>query len=157
QYTLTSLTARDYIAHQLNATLNIPVFTLTGTVDTAAPVVDMASVVWLSEPTLDNSVNRTIKMQVRVTDDVSGIAVLMASVTSPDGRFSVTLGNGTRRLLSGTTTDGVWELTGTVPAYSPLGQYTLTSLTARDYIAHQLNATLNIPVFTLTGTVVVSG
>jgi len=97
-------------------------------------------------------VDRVMKLQVRATDDLSGVFNLTAGLTGPDGRMNVDLGNGRVRLVSGTVNDGVWELTGTVLACSAVGQYTLNYLDASDRLGHRQSiSTLNTPAFTLTG------
>lgn len=110
---------------------------------------DVSSVTWLSDTVFDNSVTRTVRAQVHVTDNLSGVGSIGVGLSGPNGG-AVSLHSS--RLLSGTTRDGVWELTGTVNAYSQVGEYRFTALVAQDLVtsANRTSAQVDIPAFTLT-------
>ena len=69
----------------------------------------------------DNSANRTVAVQMRVTDDRCGVSpgsgIFMAA---EDGTV---IGIGSATLFSGTPNHGVREFGGPLPAYSPAGTW----------------------------------
>jgi hypothetical protein len=99
--------------------------------DLAAPVVDLASARYVGETVLDNSVARTVRLQVRLTDDRAGVSSGLLYVAAPGGP---TVNLQSPRLISGTANDGVWEFVGTVPAYAPAGQWQITAVFVTDRV-----------------------
>jgi hypothetical protein len=105
---------------------------VTGVSDAQAPEVDAGAARWTTATELDNSADRAVTLQVPVTDDLSGAAKVSVALTAP-GAPTVTLAG---RRVSGTARDGVWDVSGTVPAYAPAGTWTVASITATDAVGH---------------------
>ena len=80
---------------------------------------------------IDNSVARTVRLQMRLTDDRAGVSSGLIYVAAPGGP---TVNLQSPRLISGTANDGVWEFTGTVPAYAPAGQWQITQVFVTDRV-----------------------
>ncbi|MFI7600034.1 calcium-binding protein [Actinoplanes sp. NPDC049681] len=130
---------------------DLPGFTVTGEADTAAPVVDEQSVQWASPAVLDNSVERTLRLRLHVTDDRSGIAENRGAVwvTTQDGPL-IALGDS--RLISGTRTDGVLEFVGTLPAFAPAGDWHVREIQLADRADRTTDLLEpDLPGFTVTG------
>ncbi|MEU4428959.1 hypothetical protein AB0F81_50830 [Actinoplanes sp. NPDC024001] len=113
----------------------MPTFTVNGAADLTAPVVDLPSARYVGETVLDNSAARTVRLQVRLTDDRAGIN--SGLVYASAGGTSVQLQS--PRLISGTINDGVWEFTGTVPAYAPAGTWKITQIFVSDRVGRNVN------------------
>jgi hypothetical protein len=111
------------------ASADFPTFTVTGEHDTEPPAFDPASFQWLNPTTFGNTVDQALRLQVRITDDVAGVVEAVATVVASNGR-RVTLRDSGR--VSGTKLDGVWELTGELPAYLPPGEWRLDTVSALD-------------------------
>ncbi|MEV4639789.1 calcium-binding protein [Actinoplanes sp. NPDC049548] len=130
---------------------DLPGFTVTGEADVTAPVVDESSVRWISAATLDNSVERTLRLRVRVTDDRSGVAENRGAVwvTTPDGPL-IALQD--PRLISGTRNDGILEFVGTLPAYAPAGAWHIREIAVVDRVDRSTDLLEpDLPGFTVTG------
>jgi Ca2+-binding RTX toxin-like protein len=101
--------------------------------DLRYPAADMSSLTWVTSQTLDNSQDRQIKVRVRATDDVSGVVYVGVRLRSPDPSAPVvTMGFSSQRLVSGSLTDGVWEVSGSVPAQSATGPWTVSEVYVQD-------------------------
>jgi hypothetical protein len=126
----------------------LPTFTVTGVPDLAAPVVDLASARYVGETVLVNDTWRTARLQVRLTDDRSGISGGTIYVATPGGPTAYLQ---SPRLVSGTATDGVWEFTGTIPAYAPVGQWRVTQIFVQDRVNRHVSigSPAGLPTFTV--------
>ncbi|GAB3267055.1 calcium-binding protein [Kineosporia babensis] len=101
--------------------------------DLRYPAADMNSLTWVTTPTVDNSQDRQIKVRVRATDDVSGVVYVGVRLRSPDPAAPIlTMGFSSQRLVSGTLTDGVWEVSGELPAQSATGSWTVSEVYVQD-------------------------
>ncbi|GAA4950683.1 calcium-binding protein [Actinoplanes utahensis] len=89
-----------------------------------------AGAAWQTPTTLENSTDQTATLRIGATDDLSGVTSVGARLASPDPRDpSVYLYGG---LHSGTPTDGVFEISGTVPAFTRPGEWKVDSVWAYD-------------------------
>ncbi|GIE74856.1 hypothetical protein Aph02nite_08060 [Actinoplanes philippinensis] len=97
--------------------------------DREAPQVDVSEATWLTPTSLDNSEEREVTLRVDATDDLTGVTWVGAHLvgTDPDGP-SVYLYS---TQMSGHVSGPV-ELTGTLPAYLPTGEWRVESLWAYD-------------------------
>jgi hypothetical protein len=146
--------------------LVLPPVTVTGESDLAAPVVDPDGVEWRTGTTVDNSAARTVRLRLHITDDLSGLAYVNGNLMHADGQTGVSLlGAGQR--FSGTPTDGIYELTATLPPYAPAGEW-FAYICVFDLVGHQQcfrhrdggyadestgePAAFDIPAVTVTGT-----
>ncbi len=118
---------------------NTPVVTPTGqpmsapAQDLRYPAADMTSLTWITSQTVDNSQDREVKVRVRATDDVSGVVYIGVRLRSPDPSAPIlTLGFSSQRLVSGSVTDGVWEVSGDLPAQSATGPWTVSEVYVQD-------------------------
>lgn len=101
--------------------------------DRTAPRVDMASLVWDSPQRVDNAGDNVLRVRVHATDDRSGLKAFdltLKGTEDPASPFNVHLSGS--RLVRGTVNDGVWELTGTLPALAHAGSWRLFYLYAWD-------------------------
>jgi hypothetical protein len=115
--------------------LDLAPLQVSGASDVEAPQVDPESIAWLTATELDNAVANTIKLRLHLTDDVSGMPYVSGTlVNSASPATSFPMPN---QLVSGTITDGIWELTGTVPAHAPAGEYTVV-LSLTDMLEHRV-------------------
>jgi hypothetical protein len=129
---------------------DLPSFTVTGISDTEAPVADAASAQWAGPSTFDNGTSHTVRLRMRVTDDLSGVKSASTYFTTGEGAPGVSLH--ARKLVSGTVKDGVWEMTGTLPAYAPTGTWHGTSVQTDDRAGRTAVLDgLTLPSFTVTG------
>ena len=106
--------------------------TVTGEYDAAAPVPDTAAARWVTPATQDNAVQRDVTVEIPVTDDLSGangVAVYMRRAGETNGPLSY-LGNAV--LFSGTARDGVWRVSGRIPAFLPAGEWQIYQIYLRD-------------------------
>ncbi|MDI6102226.1 hypothetical protein QLQ12_26770 [Actinoplanes sp. NEAU-A12] len=141
---------RYYIApngdYQLQTTLNetgsghvsLAPMTVTGTFDVDAPVVDTGAMVWQTPLEVDNAEDREVRVRVPVTDDLSGatsVSVVLAG--AEENGPQVHLGGSS--LVEGTPRDGVWEVTGRVPAYLPTGTWRVHHVWVRDEVNRNVN------------------
>jgi Ca2+-binding RTX toxin-like protein len=113
-------------------TLVLPPLTVTGDYDAAAPVADLTLAAWQTERELDNAEDRTATLRLPVTDDLAGVNSIGISLTrgaEPNGP-SANLGNS--QLYEGTIVDGTWDITGTIPAHLPAGEWRVQSITLWD-------------------------
>ena len=106
---------------------------VTGEADAAAPVADVAAFAWKTPLEVDNSAAREVTVEVPVTDDLSGTAGVGITLagTDPDGPTAHLGGN---ELLSGTAKDGVWKITGTLPAHLPAGAWHVQQIWTTDQV-----------------------
>lgn len=139
----------DKSGHQAEVPAGFPTFTVTGVGDTEAPVVDVASVRW-SQTVLDNSAERTLQVNMRVTDDLSGVQFGVVCMEAPDGTPVCVGGDHAPTLVSGTPNDGIWQFTGTLPAYAPTGVYHERVVQFTDKVGHQSIEPVDFPTFTVT-------
>ena len=113
---------------------------VTGVADQDAPVADLTAAGWKGATVLDNATAQTVTLRLPVTDDLSGVTTVTATLnaTGPVGGSTddLTLRLTFARLVSGTTTNGVWEVTGTVPAYTPAGDWQVSTLSLTDRVGH---------------------
>jgi hypothetical protein len=116
-------------------TVRLAPLVVTGVADAEGPVVDLAATRWNTGTALDNSVDRPITRQIPVTDDLSGATAVSATLDVA-GVDAPTIKLTAARLVSGTRLAGVWELSGTVPAYTPAGDWTVSSIAATDAARH---------------------
>ena len=125
-------TAWDRIGRSSAATAvgSLPTFQVAGGADALAPSVVTTSAKWITASTVDSRAARTLRLRVRMTDDLSGLAAGGALwMRAPDGS-SVQLRS--TKLVSGTTRDGVWEFTGVLAAHSSPGKWKLQQLLVQD-------------------------
>ncbi|MEU4626539.1 hypothetical protein AB0G04_41980 [Actinoplanes sp. NPDC023801] len=80
---------------------------------------------------LDNAVARTVRLQMRLSDDRAGVNSGLVYVATAGGP---TVNLGSPKLVSGTANDGVWEFTGTVPAFAPVGVWKVTQVFVTDRV-----------------------
>jgi hypothetical protein len=101
-------------------TLALPPSTVTGDAsDDAASVVDLESLQWITEPTVDNAADQTVGVTVHVTDAGTGLCNVIASIRPADRSGYLVMYD--KQLVSGTEQDGVWKLTTTLPAGATTG------------------------------------
>ncbi|GAB1643562.1 calcium-binding protein [Krasilnikovia sp. MM14-A1259] len=117
--------------------------------DTTAPVIDLSSLRWVT-PTVDNGRDQTLRLQMRVTDGGSGVKFVSAFVRDSSGVEAPLVTS--RRLVSGTAKDGIWETTGTLPASSPSGEWHIFYLEARDVANNEITVEnpANTPALTVS-------
>ncbi|GAA4610144.1 Ca2+-binding RTX toxin-like protein [Actinoplanes octamycinicus] len=127
-------------------TLALPPLKVTGAADAQAPVADPARAVWATATEIDNSADRTVRLRVPVTDDLSGAAKVTATLDGAGLDAPAVPLNGTQ-LVAGTATAGTWEISGTVPAYLPAGTWRVSALTLLDRSGRQRS----VPAQDLTG------
>ena len=109
---------------------------VTGVADQDAPVADLAAAVWTGATTLDNAADRMVTLRLPVTDDLSGVAAITASLNATGTSDGLTLRLASARLVSGTAVSGVWEVTGAVPAFTPAGDWQVSALSLTDRVGH---------------------
>ncbi|MEV6596710.1 calcium-binding protein [Actinoplanes sp. NPDC051346] len=127
---------------------NLPALTVTGVADEKAPVVDLASGQWIGSATIDNSIARTIRFRVRITDDRSGVGFTALFLKAPDGAM---FDMQNAELVSGTVNDGVWEFAGRMPAHAPTGEWVVDQMQVEDQVRHATHLRLpNLPALTVT-------
>lgn len=103
--------------------------------DRQTPDIDIASLAWASATTVDNSVENSVRLRLRVSDDRSGMEYVYVKLRSPDpGVDPILIGFGWPHLISGTSTDGLWEAAGVLPAHSPAGSWSLAEVYAQDRV-----------------------
>jgi hypothetical protein len=131
EYRVLDAGVEDWAMHRttVGGSADFPIFTVTGEHDTEPPAFDRASLRWLTPTTIANTVDQTVRLQAHITDDVAGIQETIATVVASNGRRETWRDS---RLVSGTTRDGTWEISGTVPAYLPPGQWRLDSVQTSD-------------------------
>ncbi|MFC4071563.1 calcium-binding protein [Actinoplanes subglobosus] len=130
--------------------------TLTGDVyDEESPQIDIASATWQTGTTLDNSESREVRLDIDATDDLTGVTWLGARLTStvPGGPNVYLYSSQQTDHLSGTV-----QLSGTLPAFVPTGEWKVVSVWAYDatnrYRSVSQGATPPeswIPALTVTG------
>ena len=90
----------------------------------------------IETPEVDISVrDGTIRVRVRVTDDLSGISNIDLGFRSPRRNRVIWVGAGGRR-ESGTSTDGVYKGANTVPQFSESGTWRLTEVRLSDRVGN---------------------
>ena len=126
----------------------------TSCTDMKKPVLDSATVQWVGGTSWDNSTDHPVRLRVRITDDRSGLGGGTIDVSNGvDQASHVALGSPT--LVSGTATDGIFEFTGLLPAYSPPGIYRIFGIAFQDRVGHFTvmpdmgEPNLDLPTFTL--------
>ncbi len=131
EYRILDAGVEDWAMHRTTVagSADFPTFTVTGAHDKEPPAFGRASLQWLNPTTFDNTVDQPLRLQVRITDDAAGILEAGAIVVASDGRQETLRDS---RLLSGTTRDGMWEISGKIPAYLPPGEWRLNTVWARD-------------------------
>ena len=152
EYRVLDAGVEDWAMHRTTVagSADFPTFTVTGVHDKEQPAFDQASLQWLTPTAFDNTADRPLRLQVRITDDVSGVIDAVATVVSTNGREERLRDT---RLVSGTTLDGIWEISGKLPAYLPAGEWRLTNLWTLDY-SHQernINPSDTIAPLVVTG------
>jgi hypothetical protein len=128
--------------------------------DLRAPTADLASAVYVGATSASNAADRKVTMQIRLGDDVSGVASVFFDYR--------TTGAQSRLDSTGTpTADGVWTLTGTLPATITPGQWRVVGIYLTDRVGRQriydlhadgtygtrdgsLSGTASLPAYTLT-------
>ncbi|MEV4639952.1 calcium-binding protein [Actinoplanes sp. NPDC049548] len=102
---------------------DIPPITVTGTAaDKSAPVLDTASLGWHGKTSVVNNVDNTLHLRVHVTDDLSGVDNIDGMLRNSADKNGAIYSR-TRRLVSGTRLDGIWELTFVVPRHTAAGTW----------------------------------
>ncbi|MGH2973608.1 MAG: calcium-binding protein [Solirubrobacterales bacterium] len=109
-------------------------FQQTGADDHTAPVLTDLSI---SPTTIDTSTqDQKVDLLVHVTDDLAGLdgdaGTVDAEVNGPTGIHFYPLYFG--KLVSGTATDGVWDVSFTIPRYAKQGTYTVFEVDADDNV-----------------------
>jgi hypothetical protein len=115
--------------------VKLPALVVSGVADVAGPVVDVAAARWETGTVLDNSADRTVTMELPVTDDLSGANSVAVTLDAP-ATDAPSIRLTAARPASGTALDGRWEVSGTVPAYTPVGQWVVSRITAADAAGH---------------------
>jgi hypothetical protein len=131
EYQILDAGVEDWAMHRttMAGSADFPTFTVTGEYDKEPPAFDRASLQWVNPTTFANTVDQPLRLQVHITDDVSGIMEAGASVVASDGRQEMLRDF---RLVSGTTRDGMWEISGKLSAYLPPGEWHLSEVWAHD-------------------------
>ena len=131
---------QTYTAAQLAASGFSNTVNQTGAGDTVAPSVVAFSV---SPTTIDTSLtNQTLTFSVRITDDASGVSAGTTAAPSqitmrgPTGSHTVSTTFGTAQRVSGSSLDGVYASSTTIPRWSEQGVWTVQSLVVRDNVGN---------------------
>ena len=118
-------------------TLALTALTVTGEAsDDAAPVVELDSIQWITEPAVDNSADQTVGITVHITDAGTGLRNVIASIRPNDRSGYLAMFD--KQLISGTEHDGVWRITTTLPAGATTGGWHLRWLSATDQVGHTI-------------------
>ena len=119
----------------------------TSCTDLSAPVIVGSSIRW-SAARYANSADQTISVQMRVTDDRSGVSTTsLVSMQAPDGTVLLL---GDSQLISGTANDGTWRFSGTLPRYAPTGVWQAFQVQMEDRVGHR-GGSATFPTFSVTG------
>ncbi len=112
----------------------------TGAGDTNAPSVVAFSV---SPTSVDTSLaNQTLTFSVRITDDLAGVSAGTSAAPSqvtmrgPTGSHTVSATFGTAQRVSGSSLDGVYAASTTIPRWSEQGIWSVQSLVVRDNVGN---------------------
>jgi hypothetical protein len=124
----------------------LPALTVTGASDTSTPFEDPASLAWVGTGNIDNNIDRTVSLRMRVTDDLSGLEGGTVVVTGPTG---LNLPLYTTGPVSGTDRDGVWEFSGTLKAAAATGQWRITMVALWDRAGNMRSYAVTPETFTL--------
>ena len=85
--------------------------------------------------TIDTSaVDQVVTIDLRASDDLSGVAYIQPTFRSPSGGQSQSLIATDAQQVSGTPTDGGWRGTFVFPRYAEQGNWTLESVTLADRV-----------------------
>ncbi|WP_433789951.1 hypothetical protein [Actinoplanes sp. CA-252034] len=97
--------------------------------DHEAPEIGVAGATWLTSTTLDNSERRDVTLRLDAADDLTGVTWVGARLTGadPDGPGVYLYSTQLSEHLSGSV-----ELTGSLPAYLPTGEWKVTTVWAYD-------------------------
>jgi hypothetical protein len=126
------------VAGETGGTVSLGPLTVTGqTSDDIAPVIDLESLHWTNDVELDNSTDHTVGISVHVTDPGTGVRNVVGALWNEDWSASLPMYN--RHLVSGTTKDGLWEMSTTLPAGATTGQWQLAWLQAADEMSQITN------------------
>ncbi len=126
-----------------------PAFTVTGIADTEPPVLDPASASWVGGTEFENSAQRLLRLRMRITDDRAGIgggSVELVNGTAPSRTLTIAA-----HPISGSSTDGVFEFSGVLPAHAAPGTWTARDVTVEDRVGRQVRAVPVVPALTVTG------
>jgi hypothetical protein len=115
--------------------LDLPAFTVIDVgPDLAAPVLDLMSARWVDGATVPWW-STTVRLELRVTDDSSGVHYVVGELTGPDGKVVQLY---IVHKVSGTIVDGVWEMSGRLPDDPAKGPWQVTKVYApagqREYV-----------------------
>ncbi|MFI5895591.1 hypothetical protein ACIA5D_36405 [Actinoplanes sp. NPDC051513] len=165
-WTVASIEATDRVGHHRTLLPGggtwIPALTVTGSSDQQPPSVDMTYGEYVGDTTADNSSNRTVRLRLRASDDLSGVANVWADYR--------TIGAQSRLdPQSLPAADGTWELVGSLPKGTTPGTWRVTGIYVTDKIGRQrvyyiqadgsyttndrsLSGYSNLPTFTLSET-----
>lgn len=135
-----------------------PTFTVTGTTDTEAPVLEDITI-----PTgtvVDTSAGSAeVELIVNVSDNLSGIDSMLVTFASPSESQDIDVFINSNDLISGTNLDGTYQGIVEIPQFSELGVWTLESVFIDDKTGNieflQQQELTNFgfnPTFTVTGT-----
>ncbi|MGF6834346.1 hypothetical protein QF015_002528 [Paenarthrobacter sp. TE4293] len=156
QWEVTLFPLRDSLGNSGNFQ-TLTTLSLSGTpTDTAPPVLVTSTV---SPKTFNLSTGpATVKVTLRITDATSANAPTLSVSHRATGQSH---GFGSMTLISGTTKDGTWERTMTIPQGSALGQWEVTLFPLRDSLGNSGNfqtlTTLNVNGALAPGTPTITG
>ena len=126
------------LSGETGGTVSLGPLTVTGpTSDDTAPVIDLDSLQWTNEGELENSTDHTVGISVHVTDSGTGVRNVVGALWNEDRTASLPMYN--RHLVSGTTKDGVWQMSTTLPAGANVGRWQLAWLQAADEVSRITN------------------
>ncbi|MEN8114904.1 MAG: S-layer homology domain-containing protein, partial [Actinomycetota bacterium] len=139
--------------------ITVPDLAITGTPsDPAPPEPEGVTVV---PTTVSNSGTDTVVVTLAATDDLSGLVYAHVGWESPSTANDLYAEfHHPDHLVSGNATDGVWEVTVTVPALAEVGTWTPFWIALRDEVGNRENYNeadfaslgLTVPNLTITGT-----
>ncbi|MEV6305573.1 calcium-binding protein [Actinoplanes sp. NPDC051861] len=111
--------------------------TVTGAAsDAHPPTLDVSWGEYSGLTEADNSVDREVRLRVRASDDVSGVRYLSGDFCTAGARTGVST-------YESPVSEGVWELTGVLPATTTPGDWRLCSVTVVDRAGRQRSYQLN--------------
>jgi hypothetical protein len=138
--------SRVYTAAQLAGAGFANSFTQTGSGDTTAPSVASFGI---SPATVDTSMGSVaLTFSVRISDDLSGVsagttaAASQVTLRGPTGTHTISATFGIAQRVSGSSLDGFYAASATLPQWSEQGVWSVQSLVVRDNVGNARTLTV---------------